>query len=262
MLRPMGPLLPASIYSHLWFTGPFTVRIAGGRFRVQHRGAELENQLFWRNMFESERGTALVAARLARDATGFLDVGANSGFFSLLAKAVSPGMPVVAIEASAANFELLETNVRLNGFDVRTVAAAATASEGEVVFHDFDGPSYSASIEAGWRPGTVERRVRGVTLDAIAEETGLSGAGLLVKIDVEGHELGVLEGAPRLISQSPSFLIEIIRDYVATGVTRFLSPDRFRFAFIDEADGRLEDMTARFRDGAEIPFGNYLVTPT
>lgn len=261
-LHPLGRFLPPSIYSHLWFRGPFTARVHGVRLTMHHTGSELENQVFWRSTFEGERGTVEIAAHLLRGAEVLIDVGANSGFFSLLAKAAAPAIRVIAIEASPFNFEALQRNIAANGFDIVAIEAAATAHDGEVTFYDFPSISYSASVEAHWREATVERRVPGFTLDTIARENGIAGKRVLIKIDVEGHEVAVLEGARDLIASGPTFLIEIIRDYVAAGVAGLLPPTQFDYHFIREQDGSTVDETDKVRRGENIPHGNYLVTPS
>lgn len=101
----------------------------------------------------------------------------------------------------------------------------------------------------------------GLTLDDIASQNGISGGRILVKIDVEGHEAAVLEGARALIAQSPTFLIEIIRDHVAAGVAELLPAAEFNYHFINDRDGSMVDETEKVRRMETIPHGNYLVTP-
>ena len=253
--------MPATIWTHLWFKGDFVATVHGRRFRMFHNGSQIENEVFWRGTFEHERGTIKVAAELLPEMHAFIDVGANTGIFSLLAKATDPKIKVIAVEPSPANLAILRMNVALNAFDIAIEDAAATSTDGEIILHDFPDPSYSASLEADWREGTVERTVRGTTLDSLASASGASGAKLLVKIDVEGHEVAVLEGARNVISSGPSFLIEIIREHVARGVTRLLPPDDFTYQFINERTGDLNDATDKARKPAEMALGNYLVRP-
>lgn len=60
----------------------------------------------------------------------------------------------------------------------------------------------------------TERSVAMVTLDAVAAREGLHPD--VVKIDVEGHELAVLQGMPRLLAEAPpALLLEVTRDHAA-----------------------------------------------
>jgi FkbM family methyltransferase len=124
----------------------------------------------------------------------FVDVGANFGYFSLLAaRAVGPGGSVVAVEASAATSGRLEENLRLNRADnVRVVHAAAAAREGSIAFYRApwnDAESTTVPTERH----ELEAEVRAAPLPRLLGEEELRRA-RIIKIDVEGGELGVLAG--------------------------------------------------------------------
>lgn len=259
-VRPIRHWLPERVWSHLWFVGVFEAKVHGAKFRMMHRGHQVENELFWRDTFEHERGTIKVAADLLRSTDVFFDIGANTGVFSLLAKGINPAIKVVSAEPSRANLELLMANVGLNAFDIKVEDAAVTSVDGQAVLHDMPGVSYSASLEGDWREGTVERTVRATTLDSIAARHGCAGR-LLIKIDVEGHEAEVLKGAPCVIASKPTFLIEIIRKYVADGVIEHLPPSDFDYFLIDERTGGLSNRTNRAASLSDADWGNYLIKP-
>lgn len=261
MARPLGGFMPQRLYSHLWFQGRFRTRVHGVEFAMNHTGQALENEVFWRRTFEHERATVALIVPHLRNTQCMFDIGANTGFFSLLAKAANPAARVVAVEPSLPNFQALENNIQLNAFDIRAVRAAVTARNEEVTLYDFPTISYSASLDDQWRAGAQPHKVQGVTLDALAADHGAAGQRVLVKVDVEGHEVQVLEGARELIAKRPTFLIEIIRDHIAHGVTRLLPPDRFRYEFIDEASMSTKDVTRDALAGGKMPLGNYLIRP-
>src|SRR3954447_9594533 len=68
--------------------------------------------------------------RALRTGDTFIDVGANIGYFSMLAsKLVGPGGSVVALEASPEFYEIVQENIRLNNCgNVRPVNVAASAA--------------------------------------------------------------------------------------------------------------------------------------
>jgi FkbM family methyltransferase len=261
VVRPFGPFLPKRVYSHLWFQGEFRAKVHGAEFNMVHYGTQLENEVFWKHSWEHERGTVAVLLPHLLRAKVLLDIGANTGFFSLLTKAVNPKAHVVAVEPSLANFKALQRNIAINNFDICPVFAAATSELGEVTLYDYPEISYSPSMEADWRNGMPAVRVPGVTLDSLATEHRALGETTVVKIDVEGHEVHVLEGAPELIASKPVFLIEIVREHVAQGVRRLISPGDFRYHLLDENRCIAVDSTESFRDGKRIQMGNYLVIP-
>jgi len=258
--RPFAPVLPHTVYSHLWFRGPFQATVNGAKFKMEHPGTQIENDLFWRNTFTRERTAIDCLVPHLQHCEVMYDIGANTGLFALLTKAMNPDASVIAVEPSRVNYETLQRNAQINNFDIRCIRAAATAQDGEVTLHDIPGISYSASLVEGFRSGTVPTVVRGLTIDTIAREHEILGKRTVVKIDVEGHEIPVLEGASELIATRPVFLIEILSNEVARGVSRLLPERQFRHLFVDERRGEAVECTDHLRQGM-VAEGNYLIVP-
>src|SRR5690606_2225067 len=110
--------LPESVYRHLHFEGPFTVRIdAEHEFRIISHGSVIENELFWAGYGQSwEGGSLKVWAALCRQRRGpILDIGANTGVYALAAKALAPKARVIAVEPVARVAAKLRANIALNG---------------------------------------------------------------------------------------------------------------------------------------------------
>jgi len=131
-------------------------------------------------------------------------VGANVGFFTLLAsRLVGPTGHVVAIEPLARNLSALERTLLIN--DVRNVQVcpyALAETSGEEHFDEGASPSCAHLSDRGGKT------VRVATLDDVLSDLGI-GAPRLVKIDVEGAESRVLQGATRTLSgaRAPSLII-------------------------------------------------------
>jgi FkbM family methyltransferase len=259
-LRWAGPILPASVFSHLWFKGTFDARVGGARFRIRHVGAEIENEIFWRGTFDRERLVTRLIADHVRSFDVFLDVGANSGFYSLLAQAVNPNAFVAAFEPSPANAAVLRDNVALNEFAIECLEAAVTDRSGPVTLFDFPGFSYSASLVEGFRPGTSVRTVQGVTLDDFLELRGLAGKSVLCKIDVEGHELAVLQGAKRLLAAGTTAVVELLSSKAVHEAAAECGGN-YRFGYVNEETGEVEEVTSRIQQQGPLPAGNYLLQP-
>jgi FkbM family methyltransferase len=139
--------------------------------------------------------TAWLPQRL-RPGDVFVDVGANIGYFALLAaRTISPDGRVVAIEPSDEVKAALDRNLALNpGADVRVVHAAATdvGKDLSVIFggeHDMGG-TRTVDPAAASTHGT---RIQGKPLYDLLDATERAKA-RLVKIDVEGAEWDVLTG--------------------------------------------------------------------
>jgi FkbM family methyltransferase len=127
------------------------------------------------------------------DASGyFLDVGANIGYYALLAAPVVAR--VFAFEPDPRNWPTLEVNARLAG-NVEVVRKAVWRETGTLAL-DVGGNSGISFLRPGGGDETVEAEV--TTLDDFT--TGLGGCAVTgIKIDVEGLDLDVLRGGLSLL---------------------------------------------------------------
>jgi FkbM family methyltransferase len=141
----------------------------------------------------------------------FVDVGANIGYYSLLASGrVGKTGTVVAIEASPKTFVDLLINLKLNGIsNVRAVNVAASESEGTAKI--YRGHEYNTGLTTTLegRGFDFECEVRAAPLSSILRPEELQGA-RLVKIDVEGAEWSVVAGMGSLIKEGRPDLETII----------------------------------------------------
>ena len=139
--------------------------------------------------------TALLRATLRPGAT-FVDVGANWGYFTLLAAhLVGDAGRVVAVEPDPRLHALLAANVAANGLRrVDAVAAAASDHDGtaELAGHDPDSGNWGVSSIVAAAPG---RRfpVAARRIDGVLDELEVDRVELL-KMDIEGAEEMALAG--------------------------------------------------------------------
>lgn len=153
--------------------------------------------------------TAKFITEFLREGDTFVDVGANIGLYTL--PAATKKARVVAVEPSARNRGRLEENLALNSLtSVKIEACALGETEGEMAFCDDDA---LAHVElAGNGPKVPVKR-----LDAILPEGEIS----LLKVDVEGFELAVFQGAEISMraGRLPVILFEMNHSYERYGVT-------------------------------------------
>jgi FkbM family methyltransferase len=136
-----------------------------------------------------------------------VDVGANVGYLTnLMATRVGPTGSVLAFEPHPVVFEVLERNVsrwnadeRIGSPEARRLALSSEDGAGRLSGEgDFETHMGLASVRddsEGPRPGDFE--VELARLDRLLD--GRSPQ--LIKIDVEGHEIAVLEGAQALLGE-------------------------------------------------------------
>lgn len=133
-----------------------------------------------------------------------LDIGAHIGSHTLtLARLVGPTGRVYAFEPQKKVFRELVYNLRLNEISHAIPLRFAVSSEPGILEMD---PIRSADGQV--RVGKGGDKVEARTIDSFSF-TNVS----LIKIDVEGHQLPVLEGAERTIrANHPVIIIEIGRE--------------------------------------------------
>lgn len=197
-----------------------------------------------------EPHTAEMFRRAVRPGATVVDVGAQFGYFSLIAAPrVGPRGCVFAFEPEPANFELLRRNVEMNGLSVivQTVQKAVSDSEAPVEMSVF-ATSDSHSIYR--HPRARVREV--ITVSCVTLDEFLQGRTVdLIKMDIEGHEPHALAGMWRTIERSPGLVLftEFNPFYLRAagiGPKEYLERLRglgFSIQLIDERAKRLRPLT-------------------
>lgn len=131
----------------------------------------------------------------------FLDIGAHAGLYSVLVKTLCPAAAVHAFEPDRTNLSQLRGNLfvnRLDG-DVHVHEFALSAADGTARFDS------KSRVGRGTRriaaDGDMEIAVR--RLDTVLSTTG---ATVVAKIDVEGHEAQVVAGAQAFLAANRCLL--------------------------------------------------------
>lgn len=167
----------------------------------------LQRRLYLIGSYESLTLRAVLGRLRADDVV--LDVGANIGALALpLAKRLQGGL-VFAVEPAADTAERLRQHVAVNRLDhrVRVVDAALSNREGQAVLRvsEMGGGDVGTRTLEGTTP-PVGAPVRLTTGDALRRDLRLTSFDV-VKIDVEGHEMAVLDGLAGTLAQAPPRMI-------------------------------------------------------
>jgi FkbM family methyltransferase len=179
-------------------SAPVAMRFAGGTRLLVRRGMTGATGNIYCGLHEFADMAFVIHALRPGDL--FVDVGANVGCYSVLAAGVARA-DCIAIEPAPATFEGLLDNVRLNDLAGRVVCinVAVGGASGTVEFTtDLDTVNHvrsEAETSGRFRSVSVE------TLDAVLADR----APTIIKIDVEGFETRVIDGATRAL-RCPSLL--------------------------------------------------------
>ena len=168
-------------------------------------GLDISDSIQWYLYFGFLDPSHEALLALCRPGDTVLDVGANIGVTALrMARSVGPEGRVYAFEPDPANHARFEALCRVNAVrNVEPLPLAASNRSGEVLLEVRDRHNLGMN-----QVGATGRPVAAITLDEFVEQRKVSEVGVL-KIDVEGFECSVLEGARHLIERyRPRLFVE------------------------------------------------------
>lgn len=146
-------------------------------------------------------------SKFIKKGANFVDVGANIGHLSLFAKTcVGKEGTVVAIEGNSKIFRFLKENIKINNFEIDTYLNLIGNKEKKVSIQNRKADDMNQVIE---NFSENDNKINMVTLDSICKNLETIE---LLKIDVEGYEYKVLQGATKTLEKTKVLMIEIIND--------------------------------------------------
>ncbi len=157
--------------------------------------------------------------RQTKEGDVVVDVGANIGYYTvLLADKVGKTGKVYAFEPDKTNFEILEKNIRANNFKNVIAINAAVGSRNEIKIlykseenlgdhklYETHPPCGHPPLREGGQNNLIEKSISVVKLDNFLKDQKVD----LMKIDAQGWEPEVIEGAKKIIkSDKPTIFLE------------------------------------------------------
>ena len=139
-----------------------------------------------------------------------IDVGSNIGYYALLAaQKIGPSGRVVGFEPAPGVFEILQQNIKSSGSDNIDVSSCAVgAHSGTLEFFESEIPNWGSLFQNSDLKQTRATVVPAKTLDEIVRDIPDLHPNA-IRMDVEGAELMVLEGARQVLRQfKPCLFIE------------------------------------------------------
>jgi len=201
-----------------------------------------------RSSGEYEPGVTDLLRRLLKPGMNFVDIGANIGFFSLIAsKIVGDRGRVFAVEPYPYNVKMLLANLALNGCNNVEVLPFAASRESHLYRYD-DSAGNSGQIfrTGGDAAGLLEQcLVYAMPLDRLIPK---AIAVDVIKMDIEGAEFLARHGMQRICSEDRPIVIsevaaDFLRDVSKVSLRDFLGSllidETYRLAIV-HADGPVE----------------------
>ena len=179
-----------------------------------HLMTEANGFRFWFNSSDREMGgsmasgsyepeTVAVVRKLLRPGMTCLDVGAQTGFFTcLFGKIVGPSGRVFAFEPLHGSFELLRKNVRENEIQDRTVIRQVACA------------AVPGKLRVDIKSRMVVAANQGAhVIDAVSLDDEVEGHVDFCKVDVEGHEPGVIAGMSKILERAKPIILTEFNQY-------------------------------------------------
>lgn len=194
-----SPALAIEYSEYVWSS----IRHFGRSVRVVHEGIKLEG---FSGFSEYHSCLAFVSPTEQRFLEKYpfaegamIDVGANLGVVSLILGRRFPDRALYAFEPNKTTFRALQSNIRLNQrANLQPYEIAVASHSGHIDFNLNPKDRGTASVSS--EGGKYVAPVPCVTLDQFAENHRIQEISFL-KVDVEGYETLVFDGAMRLIRE-------------------------------------------------------------
>lgn len=197
LLLRIRPALLGQWIKRLLRWGRVEVQVDDGRFWVDI-ASNFGFRVTSTEGYEPE--TKALLSSFLRPGMVFVDLGANEGFFSVVAsRFVGPAGKILAIEPQSRLGPVIRRNLELNNASNVTLAQAAISAEAGVADFNLapDTNSGSSGLARATRYANPTQVVRTLTLDACLQEHSLAKVDVM-KIDIEGYEYEAVLGAKEI----------------------------------------------------------------
>jgi len=263
-VKPLAFLLPRSIVSRIPVVGEVRIPVPDSRDLILFSDGtdQIASRIYWGGLAGYEPGTIDIYLRLLKKSRIVFDIGANTGLFSILAALSDSVIEVHSFEPVGRIYEYLLRNIERNGaVSIRPVCKVVAARDGVVPFYEPQTvmlPSSASLCQGIAGDNRTEVMRPAIMLDTYTIE-GRVGKVDLIKLDVEGAESAVFEGAKGLIARDrPVILCEVLRGTNVNYLQTFFDEAGYVFFRITKGGPVAEPIIT---GGETERDWNYLFTP-
>lgn len=164
------------------------------------------NWYLQRKTFE-EKASLLYGFVAQEQFVNFVDIGANYGFVSMLARRAAPALNILSVEADPRLARLIDANFRANGLEPPTVVNCVAGHLDDQMVGFSLNPTSTLDNRVRMAQWT-QVQVPMTTIGTLLESRGVGGK-TFFKIDTQGFELHVLQGLESWLSHRDDWLLKM-----------------------------------------------------
>jgi FkbM family methyltransferase len=231
--------------------------------------------------FGYERGSAAAWTILAREAALVIDIGAFTGYFTLLAAKLANAKNIIAVEANPLNYQRLRENMNINNVSALAINKALVPAESQENGNGYIEIKYNSklsSLDAGGFANHAKAhliaakstkqdtyQIDTVTINSLLKDNAMQHKQeqlLLAKVDVEGLEEELLNGFLEAKKTNFVVIIELLNEEGFNNIKHILSSQSVDYSifFIDEGALRIRDVgLAKYREFKRKGSRNFII---
>lgn len=239
-LKALNAVLPKQIKTAV--SGVVSYHIQDKKFLLDtNESCYVSHKLFWDGAMSYEFTPVFID--IVPHCKSFFDVGANIGYFTVLASAYNPEIRSYAFEPSEGPYHFLKKNIELNRCRAGAYKTAIAGINGTIQFFDvvskykylkyhLNGSS-STQNETG-REKQTTYDVEAITLDDFIEKHNISSLDLM-KMDTECTEHFILQKAEKTLTRfKPIIISEVYPEIEQPFEAEILKYDYLIFQYTDK----------------------------
>jgi FkbM family methyltransferase len=239
VVKPFRSIIPKGVLSKIPVCGSFCLRLPNAKkIYLQSDGNDyIASLLYWGGIDAFEANTIKLFMELLDYADIFFDIGANTGIYSLIAANDNHRRSVYAFEPVPRVVDCLKRNVELNKLcNIHINPYAITNYDGEITIYvpDNDVPTEASTLN-GFRKCCETISVQAKAIDTYVSHNKIPKVDLM-KIDTEGTEHEVLDGAKNiLIRDEPIIICEVLKGRTEDHLHTVLDSLGYTFFWISDS---------------------------
>ena len=139
-----------------------------------------------------------------------IDCGSNFGFYSLFSASLSINNKIISLEASSKTYEDHKDNIVLNNFkNIELLNIAISEKDDQTLKLRESKNDWESSLTHENFDKIYETSIKTKTIDTIVTQNKIEDFDLIIKLDIEGHEIKAIQGGFNTIKKyNPLIIIE------------------------------------------------------